>query len=110
MKSVHLLLLLAGLGCSSAVSTLAADSELARSRRLFHDAPSEVIALAERAIGCRRLATVDVTDEASDAQVEAAFKTLRCDRLDADMAKLRRRYAGSESTMKEIEAAYKLRY
>ncbi|MBS0222296.1 MAG: hypothetical protein JSR91_16305 [Proteobacteria bacterium] len=92
------------------MSTLAANGEPARPRRSFHDAPSEIGALAERAIGCRRLAMVDVTDEASDVQVEAAFKTLRCDRLDADVAKLHRRYSGSESTLKEIEAAYKLSY
>ncbi len=106
MKSVRLFLVFVGLCCSLTASTLAADSELARSRRLLHDAPSDIVALVERVVGCRRLAAVEVTDEASDARVEAAFRDLRCDTLGADTATLRRRYAHSESAMKLIDAAY----
>jgi len=106
MKQVHVLLLLVGVGSLFAASTLAADSELARSRRMLRDAPSDIVALAERAIGCRRLAAVEVKDEASDTRVEAAFRTYRCDTLEADVASLRRKYADSESDLRDIDVAY----
>ena len=103
MKPVHLFLFLVGLSSLFAASSLAADSELARSRRMLRDAPSDIVALAERAIGCRRLATVEVKDEASDARVEAAFKIYRCDTLEADVASLRRKYARQEVMPVEVD-------
>jgi hypothetical protein len=107
MKSIRLFLYMGGLCCSlAASSTLAADNELAQSHRFLRHAPSDIVALARRVIGCRRLSAVKVTDEASDAGVEAAFRTLRCDTLAADAQALRRRYAGSESALKAIGAAY----
>jgi hypothetical protein len=110
MKTVRSLLFLASLGLIIlAGQTLAADNDLAQSRWFLRDEPSDIVALGERAIGCRRLSSIVVTDQASDEEVDTASRNLRCDSLAADAEALRRKYAGSASRLKAIDAAYSLR-
>jgi hypothetical protein len=109
MKTVRFLLFLASLGFMLTSPTLAADNDLAQSRRFLRDEPSDILALGERAIGCRRLSSIEITDQASDEQVDTASRGLRCDSLAADADALRRKYAGSASRLKAIDAAYRLR-
>ena len=78
-----------------------ADQDLAR----FGPLPRDVVAFIERRIGCNHFAGEFNGDRsARDRQVTRAMRSLRCERLDADEAALRRRHANSPTVLEALTA------
>jgi hypothetical protein len=59
--------------------------------------PPEVLAFIDRTEACLHWGGEEPYDEARKAEIEAAWKDLRCDDLKADHAEMRRRYANSKA-------------
>jgi hypothetical protein len=86
-------LIVASALASSAV--VAVDPVEARVRREFHAAPRLVRSFLERRAGCNHWGGEEGYDAERARQIADAVHTLRCDRIEADERRLKRRYAKS---------------
>jgi hypothetical protein len=76
-----------------------ADQDLAR----FGPLPRDVAAFVDRRTSCNHFAGEFNGDRsARDREVTRAMKSLRCDRIEADEAALRRRHATSPTVLKAL--------
>jgi hypothetical protein len=76
-----------------------ADQDIAR----FGPLPREVVAFIDRRTGCNHFAGEFNGDRsARDREVTKAMRELRCDRLDVDEARLRRRHAEKPPALKAL--------
>jgi hypothetical protein len=79
-----------------------ADQDLAR----FGPLPREVIAFVERRTGCNHFAGEFNGDRsARDREVTKAMRELRCDRLETDEARLRRRHLAKPQVLNALTAS-----
>jgi hypothetical protein len=108
MKSSNSLPILAGLLYVIAGPTVAMSADSAQIEGQLKNAPTEVVALAERGLECQQWSTVEVSDEATDAAVTRALDDLHCDSLDAEVVALRRKYVQSPPTLRALDAAREL--
>jgi hypothetical protein len=67
--------------------------------------PADVVDLVERYGGCNHWGGEEGYDEERRKQIEAGAARLRCDRLDADQRKLRKKYAHKARILRVINAA-----
>ncbi|MEH3147713.1 MAG: hypothetical protein PGN34_20750 [Methylobacterium frigidaeris] len=67
--------------------------------------PADVGAVATRLRGCGHWTGEDSYDAARGRAIAAAVKRLRCDALDEDEARLRRRYRRDPAALKALDAA-----
>ena len=67
--------------------------------------PGDVRAFVERRIECNHWAGEDAYDTQRGRQIAAAVERLRCDRIDRDEARLRRRHADSAKVRRALERA-----
>jgi hypothetical protein len=67
--------------------------------------PGDVRAFVERRIECNHWAGEDAYDAERGRQIAAAVERLRCDRIDRDEARLRRRHSGSARVRRALERA-----
>lgn len=58
-----------------------------------------------RRLGCNHWTGEDAYDEARGRDIAAAVKDLRCDTVDADETRLRRRFKGDLPVLKALDAA-----
>jgi hypothetical protein len=71
----------------------------------FGPLPRDVTAFVDRRTSCNHFAGEFNGDRsARDRQVTRAMRSLRCDRLDADEAALRRRHANSPTVLEALTA------
>jgi hypothetical protein len=98
MKPTHALSGLAGLLCLRACPDVAAIAD-------GPAVPSDVTAIADRQIQCRKWRTLEITDEATDRAAELALTRLRCDTLATDMSILRNKYSQSPATLHVLNVA-----
>jgi hypothetical protein len=99
------LLILAGLLCLPAGPTLAIDADRALLDGQLKNMPSDVVALADRELKCRKWSIIEIADEATDHRVQHALTDLRCDSLASDMVSLRRKYAQSPQALQALKTA-----
>ena len=66
-------------------------------------APQAVRALIERRAGCNHWTGEEPYDEPRRREIERAVRDLRCDTLDMDERKLRKRYARHPGVLRLIE-------
>jgi hypothetical protein len=79
-----------------------ADQDLAG----FGPLPRDVVAFMERRTGCNHFAGEFNGDRSErDREVTKAMRELRCDRLETDEARLRRRHAAKPQTLKALTAS-----
>jgi len=74
-------------------------------RTLKRGQPAPVAAFIDRTIGCNHFAGEDPYDAEHRAFIAKAMRDLRCDRLDQDEAKLRRRYAHTPTVLQVLDRA-----
>lgn len=67
--------------------------------------PSDVVDLVERYGGCNHWGGEEGYNEERRKEIEDAVKSLKCDRLDADQRRLRKKYAHRPKALRVIEAA-----
>lgn len=67
--------------------------------------PADVVDLVERYGGCNHWGGEEAYNEERRTEIEEGAKRLRCDRLDADQQKLRKRYAHKPRILRVINAA-----
>jgi hypothetical protein len=103
LKLTDRLLILAGLLCLPAGPTLAIDTDRALLDRQLKNMPSDVVALADRELKCRKWSIVEIADEVTDHRVQHALTHLRCDSLATDMVSLRRKYAQSAQVLRALK-------
>lgn len=65
--------------------------------------PQDVDAFLARRAQCDHWAGEEPYDAPRASEIEAAVRMLRCDRLDADEAKIRLRYSGNEAVTKALQ-------
>jgi hypothetical protein len=68
-------------------------------------APADVVDLVERYGGCNHWGGEEAYSEERRKEIEDGAKRLRCDRLDADQRKLRKKYAHKPRVLRVINAA-----
>jgi hypothetical protein len=105
LKLTGRLLILAGLLCLPAGPTLAIDADRSLLDGQLKNMPSDVVALAVRALKCRKWSIMEIADEATDRRVQHALDHLRCDSLATDMVSLRRKYAQSPPALQALKTA-----
>jgi hypothetical protein len=66
--------------------------------------PADVKALVDRHEGCDHWAGEEPYDEARGKEIAAAVRKLKCDRIDKDVAALRRKYTGNPAVKKALDA------
>jgi hypothetical protein len=84
-------------GCSLPTSGL--------DRRWRDNMPADVVDLVERYEGCNHWGGEEAYSEERRKEIENGAKRLRCNRLDADRQKLRKRYAHKPPVLRVIDAA-----
>lgn len=104
MKSISRLPILAGLLCVLAGPTLATNADDASIDGQLKNAPTEVVALAERELECRHWSNVEISDQTTDAMVAHALSDLNCTSLDAEAVALRRKYVQSPPALRALDA------
>ncbi|MGU3664916.1 hypothetical protein ACLBX9_12085 [Methylobacterium sp. A49B] len=67
--------------------------------------PAEVQRYVTRRLGCNHWTGEDAYDEARGRDIATAVKELRCDAIDADETRLRRRFKGDLPVRKALDAA-----
>lgn len=67
--------------------------------------PAAVVAYLDRRRSCNHWSGEDASDAARGRQIAAAVKTLRCDAIEADETRLRRRYGRDPAVRKALDAA-----
>lgn len=67
--------------------------------------PADAQAYVTRRRGCNHWGGEDAYDEARGREIAAAAKALRCDAVDADEARLRRRYGKDPAVLKAFDRA-----
>lgn len=67
--------------------------------------PADAAAYVQRRIACDHWAGEDPYDAARARQIAAAAKSLRCDAIDADETRLRRKYGRDPDVLKALDAA-----
>lgn len=72
-------------------------------RALAH-APREIGAFLERRAECEHWAGEEPYDRARTREIATAVAKLRCERIEADEARLRRRYAGRPDVLKLLRS------
>ncbi|MBB2964349.1 hypothetical protein [Methylobacterium sp. R2-1] len=66
--------------------------------------PADVVAYLDRRMGCNHWSGEDAYDAARGRQI-AALRTLRCEAVEADEKRLRRRYGCNPAVLKALDAA-----
>jgi hypothetical protein len=98
--------MLAALVCLLAGPALAQDDE--RGQRLLDSQlksmPADVVAFADREFSCRRLSTLEITNQATDDSSQHALIHHQCDTLIIDVAALRLKYARSPVELRVLDA------
>jgi len=72
---------------------------------LVRGLPKDAAGIARRRVLCNHWAGEEATDTARARQIERAVTTLRCNALDHEEARARRRHAGNEVVLKALERA-----
>ena len=67
--------------------------------------PAEVAAFVARLKGCQHWAGEEPYDAARGREIAAAVRTLRCDAIEADEARLRRRHRDDPAVLRALSAA-----
>ena len=74
-------------------------------RRWRDGAPADVVDLVERYGGCNHWGGEEAYSEERRKEIENGTKALRCDRLDSDQRKLRKKYPRKAQVLRLIDAA-----
>ena len=82
-----------------------ARAEPARSPEARKSLPADVLSYLDRRKGCAHWSGEEPYDAARGLQIAAAVKTLRCDDVEADETRLRKRYGSDPSVRKALDAA-----
>ena len=67
--------------------------------------PADAQALVTRRAACEHWGGEDAYDAARSRQIVAAVKRLRCEAIEADEARLRRRYRDDPTTLRALDPA-----
>ena len=91
--------------CAASVVSSVAGAQVAGSNGGKATIPADAAAYVERRIACDHWAGEEPYDAARARQIAAAAKRLRCNNIDADETRLRRRYARDPDVLKALDAA-----
>lgn len=83
-------------------------SALARDRMAdgFPDLPHDARQVAERSVACKHFSgEANGTGDARDRDVARTLRRLRCDRVDNDMAAIKRKYRRNEDVLRILSEA-----
>ncbi|WMW79612.1 hypothetical protein RF679_13250 [Undibacterium cyanobacteriorum] len=72
---------------------------------LKKDQPKDVVIMIDRIVGCSHWAGEEPYDRERRDEILAAMKSLKCKRLDRDVAALEKRYAKQEKVIEVLKEA-----
>ncbi len=85
------------------LATQSLSAEQVKPSRAGPRLPADVEAYVTRRRGCNHWGGEDAYDEARARKITAAVKALRCDTIEADEARLRRRYGKDSTVLKAFD-------